>query len=1356
MKPTKYAAMLRLQIQSILGDIMNRRLLTSMLGCSLALGCGMSAAQAAIVINEVDYDLIGTDAAEFIELKNTSAGAVDLSAYSLRLINGSNSAVYQTFNLPSVMLAAGDYYVICGDAVNTPNCDLDVAPNTDLIQNGAPDGIQLVIIATSLNEDGMAYEGSMPCCTEGTALPASPADDSVTANFGYSRFPDGSDSNDNLADFSLHCITPGTVNVAANSACPAPVNGTPTLSISNVTANEGDSPGCVGTNFNFTVTASSPAPAGGITFTYSTADGTATLADGDYTQVIAGSASIAAAATTGTATVVVGCDKNAEANEDFTVNLLDGVDYDLGAPSTATGTINDDDTPTVTVADVAIVEGDSGTQNLTFTVQLDREAPAGGFGYNFDTSDGSATAGIDYVGIIGAAGGIIAGSSSSLHVVTINGDTDIESNETFTFTLSAASPVAATGNDFVATGTIQNDDFPTTPTFVVSDASDVTEDNGQGVVTASFLITLAPAPAGPVSLDVATLAGTAGAGDFTALPTTTLSFGPGTLTQVVNVTILADTVLEATERFTLEASNATGGALIGDGTGQVDIIDDDINQSLSIGDLAINEGDVGSSTASFTVSLAAPVPVGYGSVTVNFATANNTAIAPSDYTSNSGTVTFLEGESNHSIPVTIIGDLTAETDETYFVNLSNATGTNVSIGNPQATGTITDDDTAPVRTIAEIQGLGFQSPFNNTDATILDSVVTGLVSNGFFVQDPTPDPLLATSDAMFVFTSTLPTVAVGDRVDLRGTISEAAVTVPAGAPNYSGLTKLLATGLVISVTSVGNALPTPFVLDDAMPSPAPAAPFCVVAGGNFTPSDFASTKNFECLESLRVSTTMGVTNAPMQSFSGDLFAEINITSSGRRAFREAGMTLAASAENLAAITLTPPAPALAAVVWDNNPEVFEVDQDRLVDAAGVPLLLNPQLVPGSHFSASGVLGFEFGGYELFPDTINVFAPAPPIPGTVPTAGPAQLTVASLNMLRFYDRCDDPTRPNTDEVVNLAQVTIKLDKLSRYIREVLKSPDVIGAQEVEQASVGGTVCANGEANVSTLQLLADKILADGGPSYTPVLAPLTNDIGWINVGFLVQAARVNIGVTQHIQADHPWVFNGLTQTQLHDRPSLLLEATTLFTPTPLDFTVIVNHLRSLSGIDTLTNTTTQTNAHRVRQKRLRQAVDVACAAQAYQSVNPTRPLILIGDFNAFQFADGYADTLGILRGDTVPSQSEYGIDFIPPGERCDNPFNGQVVSPALAEAVFSLPPDERYSFYFRGVPQELDHGLLSTTASQRFEKMAYGRGNADSRNDQVAVVGNALRSSDHDGFVLYLNAGTGPTNNGFTLFKDGFE
>jgi len=779
--------------------------------------------------------------------------------------------------------------------------------------------------------------------------------------------------------------------------------------------------------------------------------------------------------------------------------------------------------------------------------------------------------------------------------------------------------------------------------------------------------------------------------------------------------------------------------------------------TLSIADLALAEGTSPACTTTafdFTVTASEAAPVGGFNFTFN--TADGSATAGSDYTAVAGGAGVIaEGQTTGTASVLVNCDPDPEASETFTVSLVD--GVDYNLGSPSsATGTINNDDAIAQREIAEIQGTGFQSPFNNTEAAVTGAVVTGLVNNGFFIQDPTPDANLASSDAMFVFTSALPTVAVGDQVDVSGTISEAAVTVPAGAPNYTGITKFTDTGLIVTLTSSGNALPAPFVLDDAMPSPVPAAPFCAVAGGSFTPSDFVSTQNFECLEAMRVTTSQGVTNAPMQSFGSDPFAEINITTSGHRAFREAGMTRAASAENLGLISLTPAAPPLANVVWDGNPEVFEIDQDRLVDGAGLPVLGNPMLVPGSHFSATGVLGFEFGGYELFPDTIDVFAPAPPIPGTVPAAAVDQLAIGSLNMLRFFDRCDDPARPNADEVVDLPRVDTKLDKLSRYVREVLKAPDLIGVQEAEQASPPATVCANGEPNVSALQLLADKIVADGGPTYTPVIAPFTNDIGWINIGFLVRADRVQVNATQHLLATDTWVFNGITQSRLNDRPSFLLEATALFTTPPLDFTVIDNHLRSLSGIDDLSPVADQVNAHRVRQKKLRQAVGVACEVQAYQTANPGRPLVLVGDFNAFQFSDGYADTLGIVRGDADPAASEYNIDFIPLAERCDNPFNGQIVSPTLAEAVFSLPEDQRYSFYFQGVPQELDHGLLSDAASQRFEGIAYGRGNADARLSEETVPGSALRSSDHDGFVLYLNAGAAPTNNGFVLFADGFE
>lgn len=851
-------------------------------------------------------------------------------------------------------------------------------------------------------------------------------------------------------------------------------------------------------------------------------------------------------------------------------------------------------------------------------------------------------------------------------------------------------------------------------------------------------------------------------GAFTNVPSAYVADGTtaGAATQVTPISVILPAAVDnqALVQLRFLTTNAVNSdEWIGIDDISVTIDGAPVLPTLSIASLALAEGTSPGCTTTafdFTVTASEAAPVGGFNFTFN--TADGTATAGSDYTAVvGGAGVIAEAQTTGTASVTVNCDPDPEASETFTVSL--VAGANYNLGSPSsATGTINNDDGIATRSIAEIQGTGFQSPFNNTDANVIGAVVTGLVSNGFFIQDPTPDANLASSDAMFVFTSVLPTVVVGDLVDVTGTISEAAVSVPAGTPNYSGLTKFTATGLVVNVTSPGNPLPAPFVLDAAMPSPVPAVPFCAAAGGSFTPSDFISTQNFECLESMRVTTSQGVTNAPMQSFSSDPFAEINITSSGHRAFREAGMTQAASAENLTLINLTPAAPPLAAVVWDGNPEVFEIDQNRLVDGAGLPILGNPMLVPGSHFSASGVLGFEFGGYELFPDSIDVFAPAPAIPGTVPAGGADQLRIGSLNMLRLFDRCDDPDRPNADEVVDLPRVVTKLDKLSRYVREVLGSPDLIGVQEAEQASLPGVVCFNGEANVSALQLLADQIVTDGGPTYTPVIAPFTNDIGWINIGFLVQADRVQVNATQHLLATDTWVFNGITQSRLNDRPSFLLEATALFTTPPLDFTVIDNHLRSLSGIDNLSTVSNQVNAHRVRQKKLRQAVGLACEAQAYQTANPGRPLILIGDFNAFQFSDGYADTLGIVRGDSDPASSEYSIDFVPPGERCANPFNGQIVSPALAEAVFSLPEDQRYSFYFSGVPQELDHALLSEAATARFEGIAYGRGNSDARKSEETIAGSALRSSDHDGFVVYLNAGSAPTNNGFVLFADGLE
>ncbi|MBK7084174.1 MAG: lamin tail domain-containing protein [Flavobacteriales bacterium] len=176
-----------------------------------------------LVINEVDYDTDGTDAMEFIELLNTSATPVDLSGYTIELVNGAlgNATVYATIALPAFSLAPGAYYVV-GNNAAIPNIDLVVGSGTNWIQNGAPDGIGLRD-PLALLVDAVSYEGSSGApYTEGNGVPSSNSDDGI-GDTGISRFPDGTDTGDNSADWQRHCLTPGTANA---DCCPDDPNKT--------------------------------------------------------------------------------------------------------------------------------------------------------------------------------------------------------------------------------------------------------------------------------------------------------------------------------------------------------------------------------------------------------------------------------------------------------------------------------------------------------------------------------------------------------------------------------------------------------------------------------------------------------------------------------------------------------------------------------------------------------------------------------------------------------------------------------------------------------------------------------------------------------------------------------------------------------------------------------------------------------------------------------------------------------------------------------------------------------------------------------------------------------------------------
>ncbi len=191
-------------------------LLGRCLGAALICGCS-SLVSAGVIINEVDYDQPGTDTGEFIELFNSGV-ATSLAGYALALINGSSGAAYRTLPLAPVTLSSDAYYVLCGDPEQVVNCDQDASPDANLIQNGAPDAIALLLGAQVV--DSLVYEGQLAGLGGGVGPAAS--DNNRDANLSLARLPNGADSHHNVVDFALGCSTPGYANSAAALPCAPP------------------------------------------------------------------------------------------------------------------------------------------------------------------------------------------------------------------------------------------------------------------------------------------------------------------------------------------------------------------------------------------------------------------------------------------------------------------------------------------------------------------------------------------------------------------------------------------------------------------------------------------------------------------------------------------------------------------------------------------------------------------------------------------------------------------------------------------------------------------------------------------------------------------------------------------------------------------------------------------------------------------------------------------------------------------------------------------------------------------------------------------------------------------------------
>ena len=418
------------------------------------------------------------------------------------------------------------------------------------------------------------------------------------------------------------------------------------------------------------------------------ADATSTAtADTDFTD-LSGTLTFAPSQTSQSITVAVTGDAVDEPNETVVLKLSNPINASITTDK-ATGTINDDDgDPSLTItAPSAVTEGSSGSTDMVFTVTL---APTSGQQVSVDyaaDATSTATADTDFTDLSGTLTFAPSQTSQSI-TVAVTGDVVDEPNETVVLKLS--NPINASITTDKATGTINDDDGD--PSLTITAPSAVTE-GSSGSTDMVFTVTLAPTSGQQVSVDYAADATSTATADtdFTDLAGT-LTFAPSQTSQSITVAVTGDVVDEPNETVVLKLSNPINASITTDkATGTIN--DDDGDPSLTItAPSAVTEGSSGSTDMVFTVTLA---PTSGQQVSVDYGVdATSTATADTDFTDLAGTLTFAPSQTSQSITVAVTGDVVDEPNETVVLKLSNPT--NASITTDKATGTINDDDNAPV------------------------------------------------------------------------------------------------------------------------------------------------------------------------------------------------------------------------------------------------------------------------------------------------------------------------------------------------------------------------------------------------------------------------------------------------------------------------------------------------------------------------------------------------------------------------------------------------------------------------------------------------------------------------------------
>lgn len=597
--------------------------------------------------------------------------------------------------------------------------------------------------------------------------------------------------------------------------------------------------------------------------------------------------------------------------------------------------------------------------------------------------------------------------------------------------------------------------------------------------------------------------------------------------------------------------------------------------------------------------------------------------------------------------------------------------------------------------ISKVQGSGNVSPMAGSTVAVT-GVVTARIKTGFFIQTPDDkiDGDAATSEGIFVFTGSREQPPADA---LPGTLVTVTGKVEEFRPNNQ------TSGLTVTEIVFRRDLDKLTVVTKNVQLPKPVE----ITAADMKPNRLDQLERFEGMRVRIAQMTVIAPTGGRVDIKNDS-SETNGTFFGvvagiARPFREEGFEIESLLEmdKAAHNALKAAFPKMA--VFDGNPERIRVESlaqngSRAIEAATGDTLR----------SVTGVLHYTYRVNTLLvdPNGAELISGSPkPIP--FPAAADGQLSVAAMNLENFFDDVDDPGI--SEPVVEKQAFAARLKKISAAVRDIMRSPDVIGAIEVE--------------NINALTRLAEQINSDAAaagsadPKYQAFLIE-GNDGRGIDNGFLVKTSRIKVTAVEQFGKDtkyqHPKTGE---QVYLNDRPPLVLKASMVGKTT--EFTVVVNHLKSYLGYS---DPKQQDN---VRLKKRLQAEFLAELVQKWQAADKNAKVILLGDFNSYQFPDGILDLIGTIKG-------------TPAGKDAVMLPSADMVEPDMINLIDLLDAKQRYSYAFDGHAQTLDHILISAGLRRAVVGVGFARVNADHPESRRSDHSGFIRFSDHDPVLAIFN------------------